>query len=77
LGCGRKAPPTMPEKPSSLVFTLETGNSICKKAYLLKNHYSATKPFDRLTAMSLSAMSSRPNGEVEWAQRPKEKMDIN
>ena len=28
---------------------------------------SDTKPFDRLTAMS----------EVEWAQRPKEKMSIN
>jgi len=38
----------------------------------LFHDYSATKPFDRLTAMSLSAMSSRPNGEVEWTPRHKD-----
>ena len=36
MGCGRKAPPTLPEKPSSMIWKLETGNSIQKEVYLLK-----------------------------------------
>jgi hypothetical protein len=36
LGCGRKAPPTLPEKLSTLIWKLETGNSIHKGIYLSK-----------------------------------------
>jgi len=31
MGCGRKAPPTLPEKPSSLSLNLETGEQDLSK----------------------------------------------
>jgi hypothetical protein len=39
LGCGRKAPPTLPAKPASLVFNLETGepNLYKEEAVLLED----------------------------------------
>lgn len=57
MGCGRKAPPTLPEKPSSRILKLETGNSIYKEAYLYNTR--SLPDFHNLQVSSFKSQNKR------------------